>query len=68
MAPQASKKVPTIAANYSLQTLAIYKNNFTSDEMQIRLFSEVIPSLKALKHLTIPSNAFRSSKVARTLE
>ena len=65
---QTSVKIPTIAANYSIQTLAVYKNNFTSDDIQIRLFSEVIPSLKALKHLTIPSNAFRSSKVARTLE
>ena len=29
--------------------------------------SEILPSLKALRHLVIPSNGFRSSGVARDL-
>ena len=49
-----------LCANYNLKSLALYKNNFESPDMQKSLFSEIIPCLKALRHLTVPSNNFRN--------
>ena len=56
-----------LQANYNLQSLAIYKNSFDGEDIQLSLFSKVIPCLKALRHLIIPSNGFKSPGVARQL-
>lgn len=60
-------KSESVAANYTLRKVSVYKNTFSSELSHIKLFKNVIQSLRALRELIVPSNGFSSHQVSQAL-